>query len=330
MIINKQVNIKIGSVNNKYYKKLGFNNIKNGDIISVSVNKILDGSLIKVDVRCDICDTFNNIYYQKYTLNIKRHGYYSCKKCSVIKRRKTNLEKYGVDNVSKLNDIKEKKKLTTKKNHGVENPSQSKEISIKKKNTMRQNYGVNYSLESNILYNNMKKVKKEKYDFEYYTNHDKQKETILRKYGVDNISKLDSVKKAKRETCYKNYGVEHPSQNKKIFDKQQKSAFKVCKFKNITYQGTYEKDFLDNYYNLFNITKISPISYDYCGKTSYYHPDFYIKELNLIIEIKSDYTYNKEYIKNISKQTACINKGYNFLFIINKDYTEFKKTINKK
>ena len=44
-----------------------------------------------------------------------------------------------------------------------------------------------------------------------------------------------------------------------------------------------------------------------------------------MIEIKSNYTFNKYFNKNILKQEATIKSGYNFLFIIDKKYDEFLK-----
>jgi hypothetical protein len=45
-------------------------------------------------------------------------------------------------------------------------------------------------------------------------------------------------------------------------------------------------------------------------------PDIYIKSLNKIIEVKSDYVYIKELQKNIIKKKACLYLGYNFEFWI--------------
>ena len=58
--------------------------------------------------------------------------------------------------------------------------------------------------------------------------------------------------------------------------------------------------------------------YEYNGKEKYYHPDFFIEELNLIVEIKSDYYYDLYLEKNIRKKKSCIEQGYDFIFIINK------------
>ena len=60
-----------------------------------------------------------------------------------------------------------------------------------------------------------------------------------------------------------------------------------------------------------------------------YYPDFYIPKYNLIIEIKSMYYYNLHTEMNLAKQKACIEQGYNFIFIIDKNYTEFENIIKK-
>jgi len=50
--------------------------------------------------------------------------------------------------------------------------------------------------------------------------------------------------------------------------------------------------------------------------THRYYPDFYIKKDNKIIEVKSIYTYNIDIEKNLLKQKACLDAGYNFEFWI--------------
>ena len=82
--------------------------------------------------------------------------------------------------------------------------------------------------------------------------------------------------------------------------------------------------------NILNkVSKVKSVKYEFNNKEKYYHPDFFIEELNLIIEIKSDYYYNLHLEKNLCKQEGCIRKGYTFIFIINKDYTNFLDKIKK-
>ena len=123
-----------------------------------------------------------------------------------------------------------------------------------------------------------------------------------------------------------NYGVDHPMRNESIFLKQMKSAFRVQEIDGIYYQGSYELDFLifTKYLNLV-IEKGPKINY----LNRVYHPDFFIKEKNLIVEIKSTYTFQKEFENNLYKRQACLDLGYRFLFVIDKDYTEFIEFILK-
>lgn len=65
------------------------------------------------------------------------------------------------------------------------------------------------------------------------------------------------------------------------------------------------------------INKIDSFYYeDKDGETHRYFPDFYIKSENKIIEVKSEWTYNINYEKNQLKMNACLEKNYNFEFMI--------------
>ena len=54
-----------------------------------------------------------------------------------------------------------------------------------------------------------KKTKFEKYGDENFTNREKAIETCIEKYGVDNVSKSDVIKKTRKETNLQNWGVEN-------------------------------------------------------------------------------------------------------------------------
>lgn len=49
---------------------------------------------------------------------------------------------------------------------------------------------------------------------------EKRNKTIIKRYGVSNISKLESIKNKKKETCLKHYGVDNPNKSKIILDKR--------------------------------------------------------------------------------------------------------------
>ena len=61
-----------------------------------------------------------------------------------------------------------------------------------------------------------------------------------------------------------------------------------------------------------------------------YYPDIFIKSKNLIIEVKSSYTFNCDYSKNIEKMNGSIAAGYNFEFhILDKTKTLTKNDAHK-
>jgi len=67
---------------------------------------------------------------------------------------------------------------------------------------------------------------------------------------------------------------------------------------------------------LTNRRDMPKIKYILNGKEKRYYPDIWIKSKNIIIEVKSDYTYKKDLIKNIMKALATRKLKYNFEFWI--------------
>jgi len=113
--------------------------------------------------------------------------------------------------------------------------------------------------------------------------------------------------------------------------KQQKSGFRLHFHENtqLYYRGTYERDFLDFCFsNNIIVEQGKRISYYFNDSNHYYFSDYYIISKNLIVEIKSSWTYNKYIDKNLAKQRTTIELGYNYMFIIDKNYDEFKKYLN--
>ena len=134
----------------------------------------------------------------------------------------SNLKtKYGVNNVSQINWVKEKKKETCRKNFGVNYPMQSQEIMHKSKKTLLKLYGVDniskvpeiiqkiqkslFEIDtdlgmSKIDFARLKRIEtnKEKYGVPYYFQSDdakhKIKSVMMEKYGVDNYSKTSEFK----------------------------------------------------------------------------------------------------------------------------------------
>lgn len=140
----------------------------------------------------------------------------------------------------------------------------------------------------------------DKYGVDHYSKteeyKDRYKKTCLEKYGVDSSNSDERVKEKMRKTLFKNYGVYHPTQNGEIFSKSQRNSFKIHTYNNtnLTYQGSYERyflEFMDDKGLLNDISNGKSYNYKFNNKVRVYHSDFLFN--NITIEIKSSWTYNR-------------------------------------
>ena len=149
---------------------------------------------------------------------------------------------------------------------------------------------------------------------------------MFRKYNKPSYLSTEDYKIKSIKTCNEKYGVDYPSQNKEIHKKQ----FPKMKTHDIgvKYQGSYEKDFLDLCKQLnLEVKRGKTIKYIFKNKQKVYFSDYYLKDFNLIVEIKSWYTYELHKERNIEKRKSTLSKGYNFLLIIDKDYNNFLRLL---
>jgi len=356
MILTKEVEIIVATSNFKHFKNLGYENLFVGKKMLVPVKHLKRKSSAIIRAKCDICGKEKSLRYYVYAINFENQGWYCCSsKCSMGKKEQTYLRLYGVNNISQSEIIKNKVKETCLKNFGVENPNQNEDVKIKKKKTCMEKYGAENPMQNKKVAKKSKKTSLKKYGVNSPNKSEdvknKKKITCLKNFGVENPSQNESVKNKKKKTCMekygvenvfqsknilkkiksvclKKYGVEHATQNKEIHEKQQKSGFKrkTHKKTGLYYRGTYEKHFLDFCFdNKVPIKGGKTIQYFFEGKKRIYFSDFYLESKNLIIEIKSTYTYKKYLDKNLTKQRTCLSQGYSFIFIIDKNYDEFRK-----
>lgn len=184
--------------------------------------------------------------------------------------------------------------------------------------------------------NNIRNEKKRNTNIERYGrngfNPIKTKETLRKKYGVDNPLQSKKIRDKIKQTCLERYNVEHPMQNLEIFEKcmngQQQTAYKYKEY--ISPSGKIYKvrgyeGMVINYLIQAGITeddltnlrdKIPTIEYEFNGKKRKYYPDIFIRSKNMLIEVKSTSTYIKEIDKNLAKQRACKNLEYHHIIII--------------
>ena len=174
---------------------------------------------------------------------------------------------------------------------------------------------------------------------------DKIKTTCMEKYGVSNASKTDEIKEKinkvyqlkygdhpKRtpevhqkwvNTCIEKYGG-HPNQNVDVQAKSEATSFKHRDYvmpsgKIVKIQG-YEDRALDELLQMFPEDEITvgraniPTFKYVCneGVSRTYFPDFYIKSLNTILEVKSEWTIRLSTCRLKEKANAVVKAGYRF------------------
>jgi hypothetical protein len=121
MILDKVVQIKIGSKNIKHFKKLKYD-VKVGSIINVDPIDLMDNNKTLVNVECDVCGNKTKIQWRAYKKNINKYPIYCCNtSCAKIKENKTKFEKYGKD--YEKNRVIQMKKTNIER-YGTENTSQ--------------------------------------------------------------------------------------------------------------------------------------------------------------------------------------------------------------
>ena len=244
---------------------------------------------------------------------------------NVIKSEEGCMKKYNVKNPNNIKEIVIKRNKTRRKNkkldsdyfskkiketlilNKIKDPLYQEKINEKIQSTWLLNYNVDHPMKSNKVKLKTIETKKKRKKF--------------------NPHYQKNINEKRKNTCLLNLGVPYPMQNKKSLEKQQKSSLKLHKYKNtnLYYQGSYELDFLEKYYDKFSDIKRGPsIKYKLNNECKVYFPDFYIPSLNLIVEVKGSYW--KNYICDIKKR-YCIYNGYKYIIIIDKDYNFFKTMI---
>lgn len=256
---------------------------------------------------------FNKVFRQ-----LVKSGAY-CNICSKIKHqnkiKEVVLDKYGVENVFQLKEIKDKIKEIILLKYGVLHHNQNEEIRSKTKQTCLEKYGV-----ENVLQSNDVKLKIEK--------------TCIEKYGVKYILQSETGKNNYKQTCLQKYGVEYPHQVPEIAEKAHKNSYRKKTYilpsgKELICQG-YEPFALDKLIKEENISeedivtgcKNVPLIWynDEQNKKHRHYVDIYIPSQNRCIEVKSTWTARKDKKDNIYlKQNAAKELGYKYeIWVFNK------------
>jgi hypothetical protein len=159
-------------------------------------------------------------------VNFERGGFYSCKKCSSIKRRKTNLEKYGVECITQLEHIRNTKKEWMSslefRNKSIEKQIEKHGCLFVQTDEFKENNSI--KIKENI------KIKKELGN--YYcplsltTNKDLREKGMFEKYGHTFSYHVEEIRNKIINSNLEKFGHISPFGNKEIQKKIKENIYK--------------------------------------------------------------------------------------------------------
>lgn len=213
------------------------------------------------------------------------------------KIRERNIEKYGVP-------------------FTFQNPQELQ----KARDVLFERYGECFMFKLQWVKEKKKQTNVEKYGNEVFLASEDGKAMMVEKYG--NAMFLHS--EIGKRLMVEKYGAPYAMQSRELFEKAMKNTFAYKKYtlpsgQEILVQG-YEPFALDDLLNehgyeeeqiIASTGKSMPIiDYFFNKKKRKYYPDIFIPSENRIIEVKSDWTMDRDYQKNIAKYLAVIAQGY--------------------
>lgn len=138
-------------------------------------------------------------------------------------------------------DFCEKEKLISYKEYNIQTKSGLSEFScskkcslLKTKKTILTKFGKENLFQVYEIKQKSRDTKFKKYGDCNYNNRDLSSKTCLARYGVDHISKLDSIKEEKERTNIKKFGFKYPSQNPSIIKKMAETNIERFGFDNFS------------------------------------------------------------------------------------------------
>lgn len=212
-----------------------------------------------------------------------------------LKRKSTNILKYGVDNVAKLESIKQKQEKTNIKKYGFKSSFQNEKVREKYKKTISEKWGTEHYFKTEDF-----KMKSKKY--------------YLEKWGVEHQLDVEEIKQRIKETCLKKYGVttylntDHSRSSIKYYNRSSSEDEIVnwLKNMNITVQSS-------------NRSIISPLLLD-----------IYLPDYQLAIEFNGLYWHSelfKDKYYHLNKTNMCKEKNIHLIHIWEDDWYNRKEII---
>ena len=218
MVKNNECKVEITTRNKKYYNDKNYH-CEVGDTITIDISTMPKMSKNIITAICEICELEYQLSYSKYNKNVERGGFYSCRKCSDVKRKKTTLEKYGVEYVSQRLEQKERQSKWMS----------SKEFRDRSNETQIGKYGVLFvqtdkfrednSIKHKEIIKNKKEIGEYNCPLSLSGNRELRESAMFKKYGHTYSFHIESIKHKIQTTNLERHGHISPFGNKEIQDK---------------------------------------------------------------------------------------------------------------
>ncbi len=282
MIVTKEVEITGNSRNIKHFKEKGID-ISVGEKMIIGVEHLLPSSKFRIDVKCDTCETINNMMYgtlMRYSKNDINAKYY-CKDCCAIKRLETNNIKYGGNSPTCSKEIVDKIKETNQEKYGnnsslhgsrqsiteniflekygTKTPAKLDATKEKARDTCFEKYGGPAPLCDETILNKVKLTNLERRGYDNVSKDpviiEKIKNIFFDKYG-DYYVRTDEMKEKAKDTCLEKYGTENYNSSdeyKKILidNKSEKLGLDIISYNENTFKIKCDK--CEEYYEINNL-----------------------------------------------------------------------------
>ena len=298
-------------------ERYGVENPNQCDLIK---EKIKETNLERYGVECVL--QLESVRDLAKKTNLKKYGVEYPIQTDLIKEKriKSNLEKYGVEYPIQTPEVANLTKSTNLERYGTEYTFQSDIIKEKSKQTCLEKYGVKYPAQSDLIKEKSKSTNLERYGTEYTFQSDiikeKSKSTNLERYGTEYTFQSDIIKEKSKQTYLKKYGVDHPSKSEIVKLK----IYNTHKRNNSFNTSEPELKLLKLLQDKFGF---NDIEYQYKSSQYPFVCDFYVKSLDLYIELQGSWTHggvpydftNPDHIKKLqiwkSKNTKFYNNAIN-------------------
>jgi hypothetical protein len=252
---------------------------------------------------------------------------------------KNCLERTGYEYDIGSPEVRRKSEQTHFERTGFYNPAQCKDIQQKMSNSYYDKTGFYHNFANPQVIKQIREDRFEKTGYSFVMEDPKNiqtmKNTNIIKYGVENVFQSDIIKAEIIKTNNIRYSCDNVMQNAEIAQRCMDNAKKVKKLilpsgNELNFQG-YENIAIIKLLESYNEDEIislrtgmPSIQYSHNGTLHRYYPDIYIEKENLIIEVKSAYTFTLDPEKIELKKQACLDAGFNYQFWIcsNKEVIE--------